>query len=115
MVYAAQAASADISGGPSVPADIARPFVGSFSRLAHVKAGHVELSKSVRQLVIDEADLVFSYGYQDDLVALLAKLPKVVSEAPPSRIIAFCYLTHFFNFMSQFCTQRKSFAAPVFS
>lgn len=50
---------------------------GMIARLAHVKAGHVELSSSVGQLVIDEADLVFSYGYHDDLVALLAKLPKV--------------------------------------
>ena len=52
--------------------------VGTPTRvLAHVKAKHLDLSSSLTQLIIDEADLVFSYGYEDDLKELLAKLPKI--------------------------------------
>lgn len=40
--------------------------VGTPSRvLGHVNAGHLDLSRSVKMLVIDEADLVFSYGYEE--------------------------------------------------
>ena len=53
-------------------------IVGTPTRvLAHVEAKHINLSKTMKQLIIDEADLVFSYGYGDDLVALLSKLPKI--------------------------------------
>jgi ATP-dependent RNA helicase DDX56/DBP9 len=52
--------------------------VGTPTRvLAHIEAGHMDLSESLKTLIIDEADLVFSYGYGDDLVKLLAKLPKI--------------------------------------
>ena len=52
--------------------------VGTPSRLlAQCEAGQLELKTSVKLLVIDEADLVFSYGYEEDLVALLGHLPKI--------------------------------------
>lgn len=46
--------------------------VGTPSRiLGHIQAGNIDLKNSVEMVVIDEADLVFSYGYEQDLRALL--------------------------------------------
>ncbi|KAK3714558.1 hypothetical protein QZH41_014227 [Actinostola sp. cb2023] len=45
--------------------------------LAHIQAKNVDLKTSLQMLVIDEADLVFSYGYEDDLKQLLSHLPKI--------------------------------------
>lgn len=39
--------------------------------LLHVKAGNLDLRKSLEMLVIDEADLVFSFGYEDEIKELL--------------------------------------------
>merc|ERR1712038_858145 len=59
----------DISG--QVPLDANRPLlmekpdiiVGTPSRiLAHLQAGHMTLKQSLEMLVVDEADLVFSFG-----------------------------------------------------
>jgi ATP-dependent RNA helicase DDX56/DBP9 len=45
--------------------------VGTPSRiLAHVRAGNLELH-AVKMIVIDEADLVFSFGYEQDFKKLL--------------------------------------------
>lgn len=47
-------------------------LVGTPSRvLAHLKAGNLQLKDSVQMVVIDEADLVFSFGYETDMKALL--------------------------------------------
>ena len=47
-------------------------IVGTVSRvLAHVEAGHVTLRDSLEILVIDEADLIFSFGYEADLKKLI--------------------------------------------
>jgi len=47
--------------------------VGTPSRiLGHVQAGNLVLKDSVEMVVIDEADLVFSFGYEQDMRALLA-------------------------------------------
>jgi ATP-dependent RNA helicase DDX56/DBP9 len=70
--------SGELKENKSVLADKPDIVVGTPTRvLAHMEAGHLDLSESIRQLVIDEADLVFSYGYEDDLVKMLAKLPKI--------------------------------------
>ena len=46
--------------------------VGTPSRiLAHIKAGNLNLKKSLEMVVIDEADLVFSFGYEEDVKALM--------------------------------------------
>jgi ATP-dependent RNA helicase DDX56/DBP9 len=37
----------------------------------------MDLSVSLENLVIDEADLVLSFGYQDDLRKILGYLPKI--------------------------------------
>lgn len=48
--------------------------VGTPSRiLAHLKAGHLTLK--LEMLVIDEADLVLSFGHEQDLNELLTRLP----------------------------------------
>ena len=52
--------------------------IGTPSKVvAHIEAGNMDLTESLKMLVVDEADLVFSYGYQDDVVNLLAKLPAI--------------------------------------
>mmetsp|Transcript_37558 Transcript_37558/g.61064 ORF Transcript_37558/g.61064 Transcript_37558/m.61064 type:complete len:332 (+) Transcript_37558:145-1140(+) len=45
---------------------------------AHLKKGslNLKLKETVETLVVDEADLVFSYGYSDDVAAIVATLPK---------------------------------------
>ncbi|KAF5094709.1 hypothetical protein D0Z03_002010 [Geotrichum reessii] len=49
--------------------------VGTPSRLlAHIKSGAVD-AKGISYLVIDEADLILSYGYEDDLKGLAEILP----------------------------------------
>ena len=47
-------------------------MIGTPSRvLGHLKAGNMALKTSMEMLVIDEADLVFSFGYEEDVKALL--------------------------------------------
>ncbi|KAJ1959195.1 ATP-dependent DNA/RNA helicase, partial [Dipsacomyces acuminosporus] len=45
--------------------------------LKHLVAKSVNLSQSLETLVIDEADLVLSFGYEDDIRGILAHLPKI--------------------------------------
>jgi len=44
--------------------------------LTHLKAGNLDLKESLEILVIDEADLIFSFGFEDDLKNLLQFFPK---------------------------------------
>ena len=47
-------------------------IVGTPSRiLGHVHAGNIELKTTVEMVVIDEADLMFSFGYEHDVQSLL--------------------------------------------
>ena len=39
--------------------------------LAHISAGNLKLKDSLEMVVIDEADLVFSYGYETDIKSIL--------------------------------------------
>ena len=39
--------------------------------LAHIRAGNVDVKQSLEMLVVDEADLVFSFGYEGDSKELL--------------------------------------------
>lgn len=46
--------------------------VGTPSRfIAHLKAGNLQIKDSVEMVVVDEADLVFSFGYESDMKALM--------------------------------------------
>jgi ATP-dependent RNA helicase DDX56/DBP9 len=52
--------------------DLPDIVVGTPSRvLAHIKAENLNLSESLETLVIDEADLIFSFGHEADLRAIL--------------------------------------------
>uniref|UniRef100_A0A3Q3B0R0 Probable ATP-dependent RNA helicase DDX56 n=1 Tax=Kryptolebias marmoratus TaxID=37003 RepID=A0A3Q3B0R0_KRYMA len=52
--------------------------VGTPSRvLAHLKVQNLVLHSSLEMLVVDEADLVFSFGFEADLKNLLCHLPKI--------------------------------------
>ncbi|XP_037547706.1 probable ATP-dependent RNA helicase DDX56 [Nematolebias whitei] len=52
--------------------------VGTPSRvLAHLKVQNLVLDSSLEMLVVDEADLVFSFGFEADLKNLLCYLPKI--------------------------------------
>ncbi|XP_033015106.1 probable ATP-dependent RNA helicase DDX56 [Lacerta agilis] len=74
----------DISGQADLAAQ--RPIlmekpdvvVGTPSRvLAHLRAGSLSLQDSLEILVLDEADLLFSFGFEEDLKTLLCHLPKI--------------------------------------
>ena len=46
--------------------------VGTPSRLlAHIQAGNLDIKNSLEMIVIDEADLVFSFGYEENVRAIL--------------------------------------------
>lgn len=46
--------------------------VGTPSRiLAHLSAGNLSVKETMELLVIDEADLLFSFGYEHDVKKLL--------------------------------------------
>jgi len=45
--------------------------------LTHIRSGAVSLEKSVESLVVDEADLVLSFGYTGDITDIMKSLPKI--------------------------------------
>ena len=46
--------------------------VGTPTRLlAHIRAGNLSIRDSLEMVVIDEADLVFSFGYEDNVKEFL--------------------------------------------
>ncbi|XP_062995521.1 probable ATP-dependent RNA helicase DDX56 [Elgaria multicarinata webbii] len=52
--------------------------VGTPSRvLVHLQAQSLNLQDSLEILVMDEADLLFSFGFEEDLKSLLCHLPKI--------------------------------------
>eukprot|EP00804_Cyclotella_cryptica_P000996 CCRYP_012353-RA/>CCRYP_012353-RA protein AED:0.31 eAED:0.31 QI:267/1/1/1/1/1/4/391/697 len=42
----------------------------------HVKGGRLDLKRSVEMLVVDEADLILSFGYSNDITEIMKSLPK---------------------------------------
>lgn len=74
----------DIS--PQVPLPTQRPLLAEKpdivvctpSRLfAHLQAGNLNIKESLEMMVIDEADLVFSFGYEENVRAILSHIPKI--------------------------------------
>jgi len=45
--------------------------------LAHIRNGDVNLKESVETLVVDEADLVLSFGYANDVTEVMKNMPKI--------------------------------------
>ncbi|XP_063986904.1 probable ATP-dependent RNA helicase DDX56 [Diachasmimorpha longicaudata] len=87
--------SVDISG--QVDLSIHKPIlaenpdivVGTPSRiLKHLKAGHLSLKESLETLIIDEADLIFSFGYEDEIKKVLGHLPTVYQAALASATLS---------------------------
>lgn len=57
--------------------DIPQIILSTPSRIRqHLDAGNVDL-KEIETLVIDEADLILSYGYDEDVTAILKYLPQI--------------------------------------
>eukprot|EP00584_Thalassiosira_punctigera_P009500 CAMPEP_0172543244 /NCGR_PEP_ID=MMETSP1067-20121228/13685_1 /TAXON_ID=265564 ORGANISM="Thalassiosira punctigera, Strain Tpunct2005C2" /NCGR_SAMPLE_ID=MMETSP1067 /ASSEMBLY_ACC=CAM_ASM_000444 /LENGTH=490 /DNA_ID=CAMNT_0013329625 /DNA_START=78 /DNA_END=1546 /DNA_ORIENTATION=- len=44
--------------------------------VTHVRSGRLNLKRSVETLVVDEADLILSFGYADDVTEIMKSLPK---------------------------------------
>jgi len=52
--------------------------VGTPSRiLAHIRAGNLNVKQTLDILVIDEADLMFAFGFEEDTKAVLEHLPSI--------------------------------------
>ncbi|XP_076631245.1 putative ATP-dependent RNA helicase DDX56 [Colletes latitarsis] len=56
--------------------------------LQHLKANNMKLKNSLETLIIDEADLVFSFGYEDEIKALLRYMPTVYQAALASATLS---------------------------
>ena len=46
--------------------------------VAHIKKGSLQLTSALEMLVVDEADLVLSYGYRGDMEKVISALPQAV-------------------------------------
>ncbi|XP_015597691.1 probable ATP-dependent RNA helicase DDX56 [Cephus cinctus] len=56
--------------------------------LQHMKAGNIKLKRSLETLVIDEADLIFSFGYEEEIKNVLPFLPIVYQAALASATLS---------------------------
>ncbi|XP_026760965.2 probable ATP-dependent RNA helicase DDX56 [Galleria mellonella] len=71
-------ASGDMQTQKSLLLDKPDIVVATPSRaLAHLKANNMRVKDDLAMLVVDEADLVFSFGYEDEIKELLSHLPKI--------------------------------------
>ncbi|KAF6726174.1 putative ATP-dependent RNA helicase DDX56 [Oryzias melastigma] len=69
---------ADVSSQRPILMEKPDVVVGTPSRvLAHINAHNLDLQASLEVLVVDEADLIFSFGFEADLKSLLCHLPKI--------------------------------------
>ena len=70
----------DLSPGQQKPllAELPQVIISTPSRIvAHLESGNITLDATFQSLVIDEADLMLSFGYESDLKKLIKFLPKV--------------------------------------
>lgn len=68
----------DVSAVKPLLQDLPDVIVGTPGRITeHLKEGNIDLSSSLQLLVIDEADLIFSFGFETDLRYILGKLPAI--------------------------------------
>ncbi|RVE62128.1 hypothetical protein OJAV_G00177660 [Oryzias javanicus] len=69
---------ADVSSQRPILMEKPDVVVGTPSRvLAHINAHNLDLQASLEVLVVDEADLIFWFGFEADLKSLLCHLPKI--------------------------------------
>lgn len=45
--------------------------------VVHLKSGNINLKKGIETVVVDEADLVFSFGFESDIKQILRHLPTI--------------------------------------
>lgn len=83
MYYCKDVVSLVALGGESISAqqavlrDVPDILITTPGRLVtHIEAGNVQLQDSVKTLVMDEADLVLSFGYEKDIRTIFTHLPK---------------------------------------
>ncbi|XP_066588485.1 probable ATP-dependent RNA helicase DDX56 [Prorops nasuta] len=85
----------DIS--PQVDLNVQKPLLSELpdivvstpSRLLHhLKAGNLNLKRSLKTLIIDEADLIFSFGYEEEIKSVLTYLPTVYQAALASATLS---------------------------
>jgi len=68
----------DVATVAPLLADLPDIIVGTPGRLAqHLRENNLILSSSLSMLVIDEADLIFSFGFEADLKYILGELPPI--------------------------------------
>lgn len=69
-------------------------IVGTPGRiLQHINANNLEFKKTLETLVIDEADLMFSFGYEDEVKTVISHLPQVYQAALASATLSEDVLT----------------------
>ena len=90
----------ELSAQRPLLADLPDIVVGTPSRvLAHIEAGNLTLKESLELLVIDEADLIFSFGHEDDVKGILSALPNiyqsVLTSATLTDDVARCFANMF--------------------
>ncbi|OQR82808.1 DEAD/DEAH box RNA helicase [Achlya hypogyna] len=67
-----------VSAQQALLRDVPDILISTPSRLVvHLEAGNVDLKSSVHTVVMDEADLVLSFGYGDDVKKIFTALPKI--------------------------------------
>jgi len=68
----------DVATVAPLLADLPDIVVGTPGRLAqHLRDNNINLSSSLSMLVVDEADLIFSFGFEADLKYILGELPPI--------------------------------------
>ncbi|KZC14956.1 PREDICTED: probable ATP-dependent RNA helicase DDX56 [Dufourea novaeangliae] len=79
----------DLSAQKALLAEKPDIVVGTPGRvLQHLKADNMKLKRSLETLVIDEADLIFSFGYEDEIKSLMNYLPTVYQAALASATLS---------------------------
>ncbi|XP_076758657.1 putative ATP-dependent RNA helicase DDX56 [Xylocopa sonorina] len=79
----------DLSAQKPLLAENPDIVIGTPSRLLqHLKAKNMKLKHSLETLIIDEADLIFSFGYETEVKNLLSYLPTVYQAALASATLS---------------------------
>ncbi|KAJ3305571.1 ATP-dependent DNA/RNA helicase [Kappamyces sp. JEL0829] len=79
-VKAVNIAVGDVSLSAQIPllAEYPHIIISTPARLReHLEAGNVVLRDSIESLIVDEADLILSYGYDEDVTQILKHLPQI--------------------------------------
>ena len=89
LIKLTSSCSLDVTGvdiSTPVDLDVQRPLltaspdiiISTPARLMlHIRAGNLDLSQSVDILIVDEADLIFSFGFEKDMTKILKHIPQI--------------------------------------